>query len=168
MSESGELIIERDALVAFYQRHDASKIDNVDQALSLFSAEEIVETLKEKYGEAPPTVFRRLESTVENTAFPRPLEAPAGEPTASDAGNRGTSLFGITGFLQQLAPQTSPSSQQAQQQAEGTEADTVSGNETALPAQSLEGDPAASQNADHSQRLDQDIEIKCKRNHLET
>ena len=28
--ESGELIIERDALVAFYQRHDASKIDNVD------------------------------------------------------------------------------------------------------------------------------------------
>ena len=55
--EVGELFIERDTLIAFYKRHDASKIDNVDQALSLFSPEEIIETLKENMVKRPLRYF---------------------------------------------------------------------------------------------------------------
>ena len=46
-------VVSREALVAFYSEVEPSKVGNVDQVLGMFSTEEILSTLQEKYGRQP-------------------------------------------------------------------------------------------------------------------
>ena len=47
-----ELNLGKGDLVAFYEKHDASKVDEVDSFLDSYTAEQIVSTLIDKYGSA--------------------------------------------------------------------------------------------------------------------
>ena len=51
-----KMIVSRRKLVEFYQEHAPQKVKDVDRILQAYSAEELVTTLKKKYGEAPPTI----------------------------------------------------------------------------------------------------------------
>jgi hypothetical protein len=47
--------VQRDALLSFYEQHDAQYVDHVDQFLQEYSAQELVDWCQEEYGSSPTT-----------------------------------------------------------------------------------------------------------------
>jgi hypothetical protein len=45
--------VRKDALVSFYEQHDAQYVDHVDQFLQEYSAQELVDWCQEEYGSSP-------------------------------------------------------------------------------------------------------------------
>jgi thiol-disulfide isomerase/thioredoxin len=62
------------ALEAFYKKHDASKLDTVDEIYEKYPAYKLVQILKKKYGEAP-------EYTKKTKPKPKKTEGAGGDST---------------------------------------------------------------------------------------
>ena len=58
----------RESLVQFYTKHEPAKISVVDKLLANFKPEELVQALKQKYGEAPELVVVRPKLQLEERA----------------------------------------------------------------------------------------------------
>ena len=53
VAQGGMFVLEREALVAFYEKHEPSKRHAADALLDNFDHQELVQALQAKYGEAP-------------------------------------------------------------------------------------------------------------------
>ena len=52
-AEEMDIVMSLGALEAFYQKHDPSKLDNIDEVYEKYPAYKLVQILKKKYGSAP-------------------------------------------------------------------------------------------------------------------
>jgi hypothetical protein len=57
------VIVSRNDLIKFYEEHDNSKVKDVDRIVKAYKTEELVTSLRKKYGAAPPTV-EQVESII--------------------------------------------------------------------------------------------------------
>merc|ERR1719163_497249 len=80
-AEAMDVEVSLSALEAFYQKHDPSKLDGVDEIYEKYPAYKLVQILKKKYGEAP-------EFTKKTRAAPK-KEGGGGGGKAGEEGGKG-------------------------------------------------------------------------------